>query len=143
MTNKDTRRPSSLGTLLSLVPCVADADSELRAIGVECDGRHRGVVLGVLAQTLLELVVPDGYRAVRAGRGKGIVPAATSALSICANERVYSHWVECERVDRPDVIDVVDSLAVALERVLLLLHFGAGVEVFDGDTSFHGCRGVT
>ena len=73
MANKHTRRPSSLGTLLSLVPRVANTDSELRAITVEGDGRHRRVVLGVLAQTLLELVVPDRDRPVGPRRGERVV----------------------------------------------------------------------
>ena len=46
------------------------------------------------------------------------------------------YGVECERVDGPDVVDVVDCVSVALEGVLFGLDGGCGVEVFNGDAAF-------
>ena len=84
-----------------------------------CDGiweRERGdrcVVAQVLTQPLFDLVVPDGDGGVRATR----------------RERVVRR-VEGERVD------IVDRLAVALERVFFFLHCWRGVEVLYGDAAF-------
>ncbi len=44
--------------------------------------------------------------------------------------------MEGEGVDGPDVVDVVDGLAVALEGVFFVLDGGRGVKVFDGDAAF-------
>ena len=76
-------------------------------------------------------------------------PAEAKVLYLCADQRPsicgssceHSRWVECECVDGPDVINVVDGLAVALEGILLLLHLRTWVEVLDGNSPFHGsCR---
>lgn len=78
-----------------------------------------------MAQPLFDLVVPDGDGGVRAAR----------------RERVVRR-VEGERIDRPNVVDVVDRLAVALERVLFFLDGRRGVEVLNGNAALDGGRRV-
>ncbi len=51
--------------------------------------------------------------------------------------REVLHWVEGERVDGPDVVDVVDGLAMTFKGVFLLLGFGARIKIFHGYPSFH------
>ena len=50
--------------------------------------------------------------------------------------------MEGQRVYGPDVVHVIDRLAVALERVLFFLHGWRWVEVFDGYATLDGRRGV-
>lgn len=47
-----------LRALLTLLPRVAHAHGELGAVAIERDRRHGGVVLRILAQPLLQFVVP-------------------------------------------------------------------------------------
>ena len=63
-----------LRALLALFPSVAHTDGQLRAVAVERHRGHGGVVLRVLAQPLLQLVIPYRDGAVRAGGSEGIVP---------------------------------------------------------------------
>lgn len=121
-----------LRALFTLLPRVAHAHSQLRAVAVERDRRHGGVVLRVLTQPLLQLVVPYRDGAVRTGGSEGVVTVTQKQggeKGRMGESCGYVHRVECEGVDRPDVVHVIDSLAVALERVLLVLRFGAGVKV--------------
>ena len=46
--------------------------------------------------------------------------------------------MEGERIDWPNVVDIVDRLAVALERVLFFLDGRRGVEVLYGDAALYG-----
>ena len=71
-------------------------------------------------------MVPDRHGSIRTRRGEGV-----------------EGWMEGEGVDGPDVVDVVDSLAVAFECVFLFLRSGRRVEVFDGDTTFDGSSCVS
>ena len=79
----------------------------------------------VLAEALFDLVVPNGDGGVGAARREGIV-----------------RRVEGESVYGPDVVHVVDRLAVALEGVFFFLDGRRGVEVLDGDAALDGRRGV-
>ena len=47
-----------------------------------------------------------------------------------------AHRVEGKGVDGPDVINVVNRLAMALERVFLVLDLGAWVEIFNRNPAF-------
>ena len=49
------------------------------------------------------------------------------------NKKGHIHGMECEGVDGPYMIDVVDGLSVALECVFLLLNLGAWVKVLHSD----------
>ena len=69
----DCRPLCSLGTILALLPRVADANSKLRPVAVECNRGHRRVVLWILPQPLLGLVVPDRDCAIGPRRREGIV----------------------------------------------------------------------
>lgn len=60
-------------SLLLFLPCIAYAHGKLRPVVVECDARHRCLELRVLAQSLLEFVVPDRDRPVGPRRGKRVV----------------------------------------------------------------------
>lgn len=51
--------------------------------------------------------------------------------------KIDLHRVECKRVDRPHVVYVVDSLTMALERVLFLLRLRTRVEILHGDTTLN------
>jgi len=51
--------------------------------------------------------------------------------------------VESERVDWPDVVDVVYRLAMTFERVLFLLDGWRGVEVFHSNAAFDGRGRIT
>lgn len=53
------------------------------------------------------------------------------------------HWVEGEALYWVDGVDAVYDLAVALERILLSLHFGGGVEELDSNASLNRSCGVT
>lgn len=66
-------------------------------------------------------MIPDRYCAIRPGRRECVV-----------------NGVEREGVDGPDVVDLVDRLAVGFEGVLLGLGCGGGVEVFDCYATFCG-----
>lgn len=57
--------------------------------------------------------------------------------------RLNIHWMESERVHRPNMVHVVNSLPVALEGVLLVLDLRAGIEVFNCNSALDGCRSIT
>ena len=50
--------------------------------------------------------------------------------------------MESERVDRPDVVDILDRLAVALERIFFILSLLARIKVLDADTAFDRTDGI-
>jgi hypothetical protein len=125
LTNKERGPLSRTRTLLARIPRVARADREACAVRRERQRGDGSVVARVLAQPLFDLVVPDGDGGVRAPRRERIV-----------------RRVEGERIDRPNVIDVVDRLAVALERVLFFLDGRRGVEVLYGNAALDGGRRV-
>lgn len=58
--DKHTGPFSLLGHLVTLIPRIAYSDSQPRPVRVERDGGDGRVVLGILAQALLRLVIPDG-----------------------------------------------------------------------------------
>ena len=51
--------------------------------------------------------------------------------------------MECKRVHWPNMVDVVNGLSMALERVFFVLGFLTGIEEFDCNTPFNGSRGKT
>ena len=55
----------------------------------------------------------------------------------------YVHRMECERVDRPNVVYVVDRLAVAFERVLLVLRFRFRIKVLHCYSDLDRCGRIT
>ena len=69
-------------------------------------------------------MVPDRHGSVGTRGGEGV-----------------ERGVEGKRIDGPDVVDVVDGLAVAFEGVFFFLRGRRRVEVFDGDAAFDrgGC----
>jgi hypothetical protein len=115
------RNSISLQPFLTLIPRITDPNRNLRPIAIKRNSRHRPGELGVLSQPLLHLVVPDRHGSVGTRRGEGV-----------------EGGMEGERVDGPDVVDVVDGLAVAFECVFFFLGGGGRVEVFDGDAAFDG-----
>ena len=99
------------------------------------------MILGVLPETLLQLVVPDGYRTVRAGRCEGIITITVGSVHLGIRELRGLHRMEGKCIDGPYVVDVINGLTVALERILLFLNFGAWIKVFNGNSSLDrgGC----
>ena len=77
-----------------------------------------------LAQPLLVVSVPDIDVAVAPSSGEGVVVL-----------------VEADGVHRVDVLDAALLHPVALERVLLLLRLGAGVQVLHGHPGEDGGGG--
>lgn len=130
---------------LAFLPRVADTNCEPCAVLIEFDRRNRRVVFRVLSQPLLGLVVPDRHRSVRARRCKGTITESQRSLvsfSLTGEESAAAgngclHRVERKRIDRPYVVDIINGLSVALERVLLILGLGIGIEVLHSDTSFY------
>lgn len=100
----DGRPLSALGPLLSLIPCIANSHCQFGPITAKGYRRDGSLVFLVLSQTLLDFVVPDRHCSIRACRGECVVDGMKS-----------------ERIDRPDVINVVDCLSVTFECVFFLL----------------------
>ena len=68
------RRPlCRLCALFAFLPRVADANSKLRAVAIECNRGHRRVVLRILPQPLLRLVIPNRDCAIGPRRREGII----------------------------------------------------------------------
>jgi hypothetical protein len=119
LTNEQRRPLSRPRSLLALIPRITHPDREPRPVRRKRERSDGRLVARELTQPFFDLVVPDRDRRVRAARCERVV-----------------RRVERERVDGPYVVDVVDRLSVALERVLFFLDRWRGIEVLYGDASF-------
>jgi hypothetical protein len=124
LTNKQRRPLSCTSALFSCVPRVARTDRQTGAISRKRQCSDRGVVARVLPKPLFDLVVPDRNSGIRATGCERIV-----------------RRVESQRIDRPDVVNVVNCLAMTLERVLFFLDGRRWIKVFYGDSALdrRGC----
>ena len=111
----------SLHTILAFIPGITNPHSKLRPVRIERDRGHWIIEFRVLTQPLLDLVVPDRHRTIRTRRSKRVVLG-----------------MERKSVDWPYMIHTVNSLAVALESVLLILSCRTRVEILDGNPAL--CR---
>jgi len=70
-----------------------------------------------------------------------MVPNADCGIRTCGGKGVVG-WVECKRVDRPDVVYIVDGLPMALESIFFILGDGGGIEVFNSYPAFYRCSSI-
>ena len=61
----------------------------------------------------------------------------------CVEQKLCLQGMKGECVHGPHVVDIVYRLPMTLERVLLVLDFLRGVDIFHRDSSFDGSRGIT
>ena len=96
--------PSHGVPLLILISGITHPNCHLHPITGKRNRRRRPRELEVLPQPLLDLVIPDRHGSIRTRRSEGV-----------------ESGMEGEGVDGPEVVDVVDGLAVAFERIFFFL----------------------
>jgi hypothetical protein len=112
-------------TLLTHVPVVPNTDSEARPIAVECERADGVVELGVLPQSLLDFVVPDGDRCVGAGGRERVVAVTKKGSAVVRGKGIECvHRMKCQGVHGIHLVDIVHCVPVTLEGIFFGLCCG-------------------
>lgn len=80
-------------------------------------------------------MIPQRDGSVGPSGGESIVPAFCQ-LNLISPHNSYVLRMESDSVDWPNIVRAIDSLAVALERVLLGLGLTRGIKVFHRHAPF-------